>query len=84
LDLKRIVTELKTERDRLGRAIAVLEGLDLSKSPVRLNATGFTAGPRAMKRRGSITPEGRRRLSELMKKRWAERRRRKGASNQRG
>ena len=83
MDLKRIVSELKSERDRLGRAIAVLEGTGLAKSPMRLTAVGFTAPPRAMKRRGSITPAGRRRLSELMKKRWAERRR-KGASSQRG
>lgn len=82
MDLKRIVAELKIERDRLGRAIAVLEGLDLARVPVRLNAIGSTAAPRAMRRRGRITPAGRRRLSELMKKRWAERRRR-AASNQR-
>ena len=82
MDLKRIVAELKVERDRLGRAIAVLEGLDLTKAPVRLNAVGSNTAPRAMRRRGRITPEGRRRLSELMKKRWAERRRR-AASNQR-
>ena len=45
--------------ERIGRAIAALTGM---KSKVR-------SGPR---RRG-ITPEGRKRLSEAMKKRWATR-----------
>lgn len=82
MDFKRIVAELKIERDRLGMAIAALEGLDLAKAMVRPTAVGTTTAPRAVRRRGRITPEGRRRLSELMKKRWAERRRR-AASNQR-
>jgi hypothetical protein len=81
LDLKRIVTELKTERDRLARAIGALEGLDLAKAPVRLNPPAFSTPARAMKKRGSITPAGRKRLSEIMKKRWAERRKK---ANQRG
>lgn len=76
MDLKRIVTELKAERDRLGQAIAVLEGLDSVKAPMGLKAGGYTAARRSMRKRGRITPQGRKRLSELMKKRWAERRRR--------
>ena len=76
LDLKRIVTELKLERDRLGQAIAVLESLDSAKALVGLNAAGYRSARRTMRKRGRITPQGRKRLSELMKKRWAERRRR--------
>ena len=66
MDIAGIVTQLKKERDRLDRAIAALDG-GVSHS------NGTSAG--AQKRRGSrLTPAGRKRLSEMMKKRWAERR----------
>jgi hypothetical protein len=72
LDTGRIVAELKRERDRLSRAIAALEG-----QPPRA-AASRTAVPhraaRGKKKRDRLTPEGRKRLSELMKKRWAEKR----------
>jgi hypothetical protein len=77
LDLERIVTDLKQERDRLSRAIAELEGTN----PSRIVRKTVAAIPRTLtlaatgdKRRGKgLTPEGRRRLSMAMKKRWAER-----------
>jgi hypothetical protein len=73
LDLERIVTDLKQERERLDRAIAALEG---AKSPRAARKTSVAMPrPSAMKgrKRGGLTPEGRRRLSLAMKKRWAER-----------
>lgn len=62
MNTEQILQQLKDERDRLSRAIEALEG-------------GRTAGQRsaAAKRSGGITAAGRKRLSELMKKRWAER-----------
>jgi hypothetical protein len=76
LEIEKIVAELKGERERLNQAIVALEGL----SP-RAAAKG-SAVPnlvtRRKKKRDRLTPEGRKRLSELMKKRWAERRK-KGA-----
>ena len=66
LDLNRIITELKTERDRIGRAIAVL----LEDAKVAISGTVRRAG--APKRRGGLTAAGRKKLSEAMKKRWAE------------
>jgi hypothetical protein len=73
LDLDRIVAELKRERERLGRAIAALEGTDspAATSKGKSAASSPTANRR---RRGRLTAEGRKRLSEAMKKRWAERR----------
>src|ERR1035437_8749114 len=69
LDLNIITTELKTERDRIGRAIAAL----IEDAKTSVSDTGQRAG--ALKRRRElITPEGRRRLSQAMKRRWAERR----------
>ena len=72
MDLQRIVADLKQERDRLSRAIAVLEG---SNSPRAVKTGVATPPPPALKgkKRGGLTPEGRRRLSLAMKKRWAER-----------
>jgi hypothetical protein len=68
LDLNTIIRELKDERDRVGRAIDALDG----SSPVfDRSARGLTKSHR--QRRG-LTAAGRRRLSEAMKRRWAERR----------
>ena len=73
MEIEKIVAELRKERDRLNQAIAALEGL------APRGATKRSAVPnrvtRGKKKRGGLTPEGRKRLSELMKKRWAERRR---------
>ena len=73
MDLERIVAELKRERERLGRAISALEGTDspAATSKAKAAASAPTANGR---RRGRLTAEGRKRLSEAMKKRWAERR----------
>jgi hypothetical protein len=75
LDLDRVVKELKQERARLDRAIAAL---DESVSPtVSARKTRVVLQhPAAIKKtkRGGMTPEGRKRLSLAMKKRWAERR----------
>jgi hypothetical protein len=71
LDLEKIVRELEEERDRVSQAIALLRGTNLSTAARRgVPSTGTALKPR----RGGMTPAGRRRLSELMKKRWAERR----------
>ncbi len=67
MNLDKIVADLKSERDRIARAISAL-----------LDGAGLTARPgrKAMvpKRSGGITPAGRRRLAAAMKARWAARR----------
>lgn len=76
MDIDRMVADLKKERDRLDRAVAALEGIG-SAGPGRKR--GRKRGPGApKKRRGGLTAAGRKRLSDMMKKRWAERRK-KGA-----
>jgi hypothetical protein len=74
LDLNRIVEDLKQEKGRLERAIAALEE---SASPriVVKKPSVVAQQPAASngKKRGAITPEGRKQLSLAMKKRWAER-----------
>jgi len=71
MDIQKIVAELKQERERLNRAIAALEGINPSSSAVAIAAA---PARKARRRRGGLTAEGRKRLSELMRKRWAERR----------
>ena len=70
--IETILTELKRERAQLDRAIAALEGT--RSSPRGRKKAKTSASRRAgRKRRGGITAAGRKRLSEMMKKRWAER-----------
>ena len=80
MDLRKVVSELKQERDRLNRAIAALEGIGVAGA-----AAKSSSAPAAKKaKKHNITAEGRKRLSEMMKKRWAERRRKlKLATNHR-
>jgi hypothetical protein len=73
LDLEKLVADLKKERDRLGRAISALIGTALSQDGRKRGGRPKGSTSKRRKRRG-LTPEGRRRLSIAMKKRWAERR----------
>jgi len=79
LDTDRIVEQLKQERARLDRAIAALAGSASPKVVARKPRVTVQqpVAPQETKR-GGMTPEGRKRLSLAMKKRWAERRK-KGA-----
>jgi hypothetical protein len=69
LDLDRIVSELKSERDRISRAISLLE----NESTKIVRKTAAPSKMAASKKRSRLTPAGRKRLSEAMKKRWADR-----------
>ena len=74
MEIDRIVADLKKERDRLIRAITALAGAGAATAGRRGRPAASKPGTTKRKRRGGITKEGRKRLSELMKKRWAERR----------
>jgi hypothetical protein len=71
MDLSSIVADLKKEKDRLGRAIEALLGIAPGKRGKK--GRGPAMGGKRKKRKG-LTAAGRKRLSDLMKKRWAERR----------
>jgi hypothetical protein len=79
LDIQKIVSELEREKDRISKAIAALVESASSSLTRRksIGAAKAVAPGKRRKRRGGITPAGRRRLSEAMKKRWAERKRKK-------
>jgi hypothetical protein len=75
LEIDKIVADLMKERDRLVSAIAALVGVGSTTTGKRRGRKpGRKAAPKIGKRRGGISKEGRKRLSEMMKKRWAERR----------
>jgi hypothetical protein len=74
MDFAQILTNLRTERDRIDRAISALESLDGAGN---LKATVPGTQPAQAKtpgRRKGITAAGRKRISEMMKARWAARR----------
>jgi hypothetical protein len=66
MNTERILAELRSERDRLNQAIAAIEGIT-SDGAGRQPRKGAKRG-----RRGGISAAGRRRLSMLLKRRWAQ------------
>ena len=73
MDTQRIVSELKAERNRLDKAIAALDGANTTGALASLAHSRKAA--QAPRKRHHLTAAGRKRLSMLMKKRWAEKRR---------
>jgi hypothetical protein len=71
VDIERIVAELEEKRDRINQAIASLKGVNSSGSTRKSVARNGGSG---RQQRGGMSAGARKRLSEMMKKRWAERR----------
>lgn len=67
MDTQQIISELEAERDRLEQAISALRG-----SMGRRAGAGLGRGRRGRRR---LSAAAKRRISEMMKKRWAERKR---------
>ncbi len=72
MDTQEIVKELTAERNRLDEAIAALDGAHTTRAarPANQPSSKRATAPR----KHHLTAAGRKRLSMLMKKRWAERR----------
>jgi len=68
MDTHQIITELEAERDRLEQAISALRG----SMGGRRGVGGYSKGKRGRRR---LSAAAKRRISEMMKKRWAERKR---------
>jgi hypothetical protein len=66
MDIQQILTDLKSERERIDGAIRALEGGRTGRGP------GRPVGSGGRKRR-TMSPAARKRISEMMKLRWAER-----------
>ncbi len=88
MDVNRIVSELDTEIARLQHIRAALTGIGTTeKKPGRgrpkgsKNLAKSAAAPVVAKKTGKkrkLSPEGRKRIAEAMKRRWAERRKEAG------
>ena len=73
MDLAKVVSDLKEERDRLSGAITALLGSAFSEGGKKhIGRPKGSTTKRKKRKRGGLTPEGRKRLSLAMKKRWAE------------
>ena len=78
MDIETILAQLRSERDRLDRAIAALSGirrLETNRGRISRGRARIVKArsPRRASKSGGLTLAGRKRLSEAMKKRWAER-----------
>jgi hypothetical protein len=65
MDIERILLDLKSERERIDTAIRALEGGKSGRGPGRPVGSG--------KKRRTMSAAARKRISEMMKLRWAER-----------
>ena len=68
MDTQQIISELESERDRLEQAISALRG---SMGGRR----GVSAAGNGRRGRRRLSAASKKRISEMMKKRWAERKR---------
>jgi hypothetical protein len=78
MDTRKILAELRAERTRIEQAIAAIEAISndgavaLRGRPKAATSAANTAA-KPQRRRRRLTAAGRKRLSEMMKQRWAER-----------
>jgi hypothetical protein len=76
MDTTTILADLRAERDRISLAITAIEALNGTsgrKRPGRKAKVVPANVPLTAKKKGGLTAAGRRRLSENMRRRWAER-----------
>jgi len=84
VDFNRLVHEIDSEISRLQQARALLTGESAKRGPGRPKAglaTRKTAATAAKtgKRKRRLSPEGRKRIADAMRKRWAERKKQQGS-----
>ena len=69
MDTNRILVELRAERDRIDQAISAIEAVN---STGRRRVGRPPKAARKARRRGRMSAAARRRLSRLLKQRWAQ------------
>lgn len=69
MDLNKILAELRVERDRINQAISALEAIN---STGRRRVGRPPRATRKVHRRGRMSAAARRKLSRLLKERWAQ------------
>ncbi len=73
MELHKILTDLRTERDRIDKAISAIESLSSStrtRGRRAMSAPGTQAVNKPRRKR-RLSPAARKRMSEMMKARWA-------------
>jgi hypothetical protein len=84
VDFNRLVQEIDGEISRLQQARALLTGESEKRGPGRPKAAAAThkaasSAPKSSgKRKRRLSPEGRKRIADAMRKRWAERKKQQG------
>jgi hypothetical protein len=73
MDTSSILKDLRAERVRIDRAISALEGLD-GAGTLRVTVPSTQPAPVKARGRRRMSPAGRKRISMMMKARWAARR----------
>jgi hypothetical protein len=71
MDVDRILSELRAERDRIEQAISAVAGLNSTgqRQTIRRAPRATASSPR---KRGRMSVAARRKLSQLLKRRWAQ------------
>jgi len=69
MDTNRILAELRAERDRIDQAISAIEAVN---SAGRRRVGRPPKAARKVRRRGRMSAAARRKLSRLLKQRWAQ------------
>ena len=78
MHVNRIIQEIDAEITRLQQARALLLGG--SSEPIKHSASSKpAASPKAGKKKRRLSPEGRKKIADAMRKRWAERRKQQGS-----
>jgi hypothetical protein len=73
MNVAEILKQLKSERESLTKAIEALEGIEGGGQDVARNGSKPATKAKATEHTANgLTPAGRKRLSQLMKKRWAD------------
>jgi hypothetical protein len=70
--IQEVIKKLEQQRIAIERALAALREVD-AEAESSETAETVTAAPRKATKKGGMTPAGRRRLSEALKRRWAAR-----------
>lgn len=70
--LKEIIDNLERQRTAIENALSALRGIEEAGQDTTTSTPSRSRGP--AKRKGGMTPEGRKRLAEAMKRRWAAKR----------
>lgn len=75
----RVLQEIDAEISRLQQARALLSGEPAGRRPGRPKASSSQgAAGKTRRRKRRLSPEGRKRIAEAMRRRWAERRKQQG------